>query len=332
MPRGEPPLDEPARHLLEEFTRHRPRQRTDYQKNTRALTILLYWLGAETAVFEHDVHDLARIDVNLATKPACQFLRARGLLVDDPELHRDADEMWLESVLTALPEPVATEVRTWVEVLREQGRREGKPRGYDGIRRYLARLQPVLTHWTATVGASSLRQITRDHVDDAVAELSGMTRRSLATVLRSLFRALKSRRVIFQNPARDLPVGDLTGLPKSIPSDRLMGLLDQARTPLGRLVVALAAIHALPGSEIRTPCTPVASTCPAAPWKYGGACCGTPSTWRSSPTSSPRTGAPTAAGGRPRPIPTSWSARRPRLTRTTRRSTSGFSMESSLMG
>ncbi|MEU9945018.1 hypothetical protein [Streptomyces lavendulae] len=252
MPRSEPPLDEPAQHLLEEFTRHRPGQRADYRKNTRTLTILLYWLGAGTAVFERDVHDLARNDVNLAAKPVCQFLRARGLLVDDPELHRDADEMWVEAVLTALPDPVATEVRTWVEVLREQGRREGEPRGYDGIRRYLARLQPVLTHWTATVGVSSLRQVTKGHVDDAVAELSGMARRSLATVLRSLFRALKSRRVIFQNPARDLPVGDLTGLPRSIPSDRLMGLLDQTETPLGRLVVALAAIHALPGSEIRT--------------------------------------------------------------------------------
>ncbi|MCX5613169.1 hypothetical protein OHB39_37420 [Streptomyces sp. NBC_00047] len=89
---------------------------------------------------------------------------------------------------------------------RRARRREGEPRGYDGIRRYLARLQPVLTHWTATVGVGSLRQVTKDHVDDAVAELSGMVRRSLATVLRSLFRELKSRRVIFQNPARYLHV------------------------------------------------------------------------------------------------------------------------------
>ncbi|MGW5590234.1 hypothetical protein [Streptomyces sp. NPDC003857] len=29
-------------------------------------------------------------------------------------------------------------------------------------------------------------------------------------------------------------------------------MLDQTETPLGRLVVPLAAIHALPGSEIRT--------------------------------------------------------------------------------
>ncbi|MFJ8349417.1 hypothetical protein ACIQ9J_24260 [Streptomyces sp. NPDC094153] len=31
-----------------------------------------------------------------------------------------------------------------------------------------------------------------------------------------------------------------------------MGLLDYASTPLGRLVVASASIHALPGHEIRT--------------------------------------------------------------------------------
>ncbi|MFE0759605.1 hypothetical protein [Streptomyces smyrnaeus] len=58
--------------------------------------------------------------------------------------------------------------------------------------------------------------------------------------------------MIFRNPARGLPVGDIEGIPRSTPSELLMGLLDQAPTPLGRLVVALAAVHALPGKEIRT--------------------------------------------------------------------------------
>ncbi|MFB8776288.1 hypothetical protein [Streptomyces broussonetiae] len=172
--------------------------------------------------------------------------------MEDPDLHRDADLAWIESTLTGLPEPVASEVATWVKVMREQGRREGEPRGYDGIRRYLTTLQPTLTAWTTTAGAHSLREITKDHVENAVDGLSGYTRRGLAIALRSLFRALKRERVIFRNPARDLPVGDLKGIPKSIPSDVLMGLLDQATTPLGRLVVALASIHALPGHEIRT--------------------------------------------------------------------------------
>lgn len=252
MPTGEPPLTETARRLVEDFTRDRPAQRPDYRKNTRTLTILLFWLGAETAVFERDVYDLARIDVNLAAKPVCQFLRACGLLVGDPDLHRDADLAWIESALTALPESVASEVRTWVKVMREQGPREGEPRGYDGIRRYLTNLQPTLTAWTTAAGVTSLREITKDQVEAVVDGLSGYARRGPATALRSLFRALKRERVIFRNPARDLPVGDIKGIPKSIPSDILMGLLDQATTPLGRLVVAFAAIHALPGKEIRT--------------------------------------------------------------------------------
>lgn len=136
--------------------------------------------------------------------------------------------------------------------MREQGPREGEPRGYDGIRRYLNHLEPVLNTWTVTAGITSLREITKEQVEDAINKVSGYTRRGRATALRSLFRALKRERVIFRNPARDLPVGDIKGTPKSIPSDVLMGLLDEATTPLGRLVVALAAIHALPGKEIQT--------------------------------------------------------------------------------
>ncbi|MER5928099.1 hypothetical protein [Streptomyces mirabilis] len=250
-PAGEPPLTATARRLVEEFTRDRPAPRPDYKKNTRTLTILLYWLGADTTVFERDVYDLARIDVNLAAKPVCQFLRIRGLLVEDPDLHRDADQVWIEAALATLPEPVASEVRTWVKVVREQGPREGEPRGYDGIRRYLSNLQPVLAAWTTTAGVTSLREITKNQVEGAVDRVSGYARRGLATALRSLFRALNRERVILRNPARDLPVGDIKGIPKSIPSDLLMGLLDQATTPLGRLVVALAAVHALPGKEIQ---------------------------------------------------------------------------------
>jgi hypothetical protein len=217
LPPGEPPLTESARRLVEEFTRLRPGQRPNYRKNTRTLTILMYWLGAETAVFEHDVYDLARIDVNLAAKPVCQFLRARSLLVEDPNLHRDTDLAWIESALAALPEPVASEVGTWVKVRREQGRREGEPRGYDGIRRYLITLQPTLTVWTTTAGVTSLREIMTDHVENAVDGMTGYARRGLATALRSLFRALKRERVIFRNPARNLPVGDLKGIPSPSP-------------------------------------------------------------------------------------------------------------------
>jgi hypothetical protein len=66
------------------------------------------------------------------------------------------------------------------------------------------------------------------------------------------FKALKRERMIFRDPTRQLPVGHLKGLPQSMRSDLLAGLMDQAKTPLSRLVIALIAIHALPGEELRT--------------------------------------------------------------------------------
>ncbi|MEU8586509.1 hypothetical protein AB0C59_05795 [Streptomyces sp. NPDC048664] len=241
-----------ARALTEELDRlRRGQQDPAYRKDIRTLTILVYWLGAETAFRERDVHDLALLDPNLAAKRVCQFLAARGLLAEDRELHRDADQVWVEATIATMPPTVADEVSLWVKVLRGQGRREHEARSYDGIRRYLASLQPVLAAWTRS-GITTLRQITSDHATTAVDDLTGSARRQLAISLRSLFRALRQERVVFRDPTRNLPVGDLKGIPKSVPSDLLATLLDRATTPLGRLVVALTAVHALPGHEMPT--------------------------------------------------------------------------------
>ncbi|MEU1106578.1 hypothetical protein ABZ408_37310 [Streptomyces tibetensis] len=206
---------------------------------------------AKLAFHECDIHDLAQLDTHLAAKPVCQFLRARGLLIDDPELHRDRDLAWIETALHALPQPVADELRTWVDVLRDQGPRENEPRSWEGIRRYLTTLQPTLTSWTAA-GMTTLREVTSDHLHDTLEGLAGTARRQLATALRSLFRVLKRKRVIFRDLARNLAVGDLTSIPRPVPSDLLAGLLDRAETPFARLTIALAAVHAVPAAEIRT--------------------------------------------------------------------------------
>jgi hypothetical protein len=138
-----------------------------------------------------------------------------------------------------------------VDVLRSQGRREGEFRGWNGIRRYLTYLHPVLSAWAAA-GVTTLREVTQQQVEDAVQDLTGHTRRQLAIALRSLFRSLKRQRVVFHDPSRNLRVGDLKWVPQSVPSDLLAGLLDHAHTPLGRLTVALVAVHAVSGSDIST--------------------------------------------------------------------------------
>ncbi|WP_344392074.1 hypothetical protein [Streptomyces vastus] len=254
-PPGELPLTGVTAAMVEDFAElRRDQPASGFRKNIRTLTILGYWLGVENALHERDVYDLARLDTHLAAKPVCQFLRARGLLVDDPRLHRDRDLVWIETALHALPQPVAEEVRAWSDVLRSQGPRESEPRSWEGIRRYLTNLEPALIAWTQA-GMTTLREVTLDHLQEALDDLAGTARRQLAVALRSLFRALKQKKVVFRDPTRHLAVGDLTGIPRPVPSDQLAGLLDQAETPFARLTIALAAVHAVTGAEIRTALT-----------------------------------------------------------------------------
>ncbi|WP_308191857.1 site-specific integrase [Kitasatospora humi] len=246
------PLSEAATALVEDFAElRRDLTETGLRKNVRTLTFLVYWLGVANAVHERDIYDLAQLDGHLAAKPVCQFLRTRGLLIDDPALHRDRDLVWLERVLATLPPDVADEVRAWADVLRTQGPRQDEPRSWESIRSYLTHLRPVLTAWTQA-GMTSLREATADHLQDALDALDGAARRQLAITLRSLFRVLKREKLVFRDLARGLPVGDLTGIPRPVPSDVLAGLLDRATTAFARLAIALAAVHAVPASEIRT--------------------------------------------------------------------------------
>ncbi|MFV5997456.1 hypothetical protein ACNPQM_34980 [Streptomyces sp. NPDC056231] len=246
------PLSEEARRLVEEFDQLILDRRTpDYRKNIRTLTILVHWLGAENAILERDVHDLASCSATLAAKPVCQFLRSHGLLIDDPHRRQDVNLAWIQVAISVLPDPLASEIHAWVTLLRSQGRREGEVRDYRSIRRYLAHIEPVLTTWTAA-GVTTLRKITTDHIEAVVSGLSGRERLQVAVSLRSLFKALKRERMVFRDPTRQLSVGHLKGLPQSVRSDLLAGLMGHAKSPLSRLVIALVAVHALPGEELRT--------------------------------------------------------------------------------
>ncbi|CAM5521506.1 MULTISPECIES: hypothetical protein [Streptomyces] len=248
---GELPLTETDRHLVAEYVRlwahgHKRGHRADL----RTLTLVLHRFGGQAAIEERDVHDLARLDPTLRAKRVCQFLRAHDLLVEDPDRHRDADATWAEARLGTLPGPLAAEVRTWVAVMRGQGRREHPPRSYRTVRCYLRCLLPLLGTW-AGEGIATLREITDEHLTTALTGLSGHRRRRTAAALRSLFKALRQENVVFRDPARGLVGGCPTGLPTPVPGNLLAGLLDAAKTPFGRFVVVLAAVHALPSGEIR---------------------------------------------------------------------------------
>ncbi|MFF4234020.1 hypothetical protein [Streptomyces sp. NPDC001820] len=89
------------------------------------------------------------------------------MLVEDPALHRDRNYEWIEHTLAGLPEQIATEVRSWVTVLRGQGQREHEPRSYLNIRRHLSSLKATLENWIAD-GVTSLREISQNDIKKAV--------------------------------------------------------------------------------------------------------------------------------------------------------------------
>ncbi|MFJ4777935.1 hypothetical protein [Streptomyces sp. NPDC088762] len=142
-------------------------------------------------------------------------------------------------------------MRAWVVVLRGRGRRSHPARSYECIRRYLAALLPHVAGW-AHRGVTSLREVTAANVAEAARTRTGAPGRQLATALRSLFRALKQERLLFRDPARTLGVSGHRALPRPVPSDGLRTLFDAVPTSFGRLVVALVAVHALGGQDIRT--------------------------------------------------------------------------------
>jgi integrase len=176
-----------------------------------------------------------------------EFLVDQGLVASNQ--HATFDR-WLEGRLGPLPTQIRGEVHTWTEVLRGRGPRAGRPHKAATIQGYLRALEPALADWSTRY--QSLRQVTADDVTDQLQSLTGPTRRLVLAVMRSLFKTLKTRRVLFTNPTAGLelhrePPPPALGLDPA----RRAGLLEQLHRPDRRLILLLAGVHALRPHQIR---------------------------------------------------------------------------------
>jgi site-specific recombinase XerC len=249
-----PALTGPAQQLLDEFDRFARAQSWTPAIRTfhlRSLRLLVAWLGAAAPIHEVDVKAVATLGPDYAGQRIAQFLRAKGLLIPDPLTAIDADQADVQWLLATLPGHLVPEVQAWIQVLRGEGRRPSPVMGWALIRRYLAIAAPVLRQWGERADVDSLRSITIDDVQAAFKSRTGSGAHRMQTALRSLFRALKRERLIVRDPAHGITVTRASKLPQPLPSDRLRGLLDRAPTTLGKLAVALVAIHALRPVELR---------------------------------------------------------------------------------
>jgi hypothetical protein len=247
--REPPALGEQAVALKREFAQHAERngwRGRVFQAHQRTLTMVTAWLGLEVPVEEADLWAISRLGTSYNARRLVPFLAERGLLVPDHVRHADPDRAGVARLRQRVPAHLLPEVDVWIAVLRGEGRRESRTAPWKAVSGYLGYLVPVLEGWGPSI--ASLREITTDQIQEAVDNADSTT---VLYAVRSLFKALKRERVIFHDPARKVRASARPIVPRAVPSDRLAGLIDRTATPIGKVAVALAAIHALGAHTIR---------------------------------------------------------------------------------
>jgi hypothetical protein len=175
-----------------------------------------------------------------------EVLAEMGIYDDD---RPPALEDWLERRLATLPPGIRRDVTAWARALRD-GTARSPARSPRTVNQYVASVLPALTAWS--VHHDQLREVTRDNVLAITGPQRGRQRNDTTQALRSLFRFAVKTRLVFRNPT--------TGLTTRGSHDKVTQPLAQAdidaavavvTTPVGRLALVLAAVHAARKKAIR---------------------------------------------------------------------------------
>lgn len=181
-------------------------------------------------------------DIDLPVWTVLRVLAEAQLLEDD---RVSTFETWVTQQLGELPEPMAAELNAWFQIMRNGSpippRR--RPRSEITIGLHLRWALPILRAWAA-IGHTSLREITKEHILDALPP-SGDARARAGQGLRSICRLLKARRVLFVDPTSRVKTGQHRSrepLPANL--DLLRAAL-HSENPAQAAVAALIAFHGL---------------------------------------------------------------------------------------
>jgi site-specific recombinase XerC len=185
-----------------------------------------------------DVALLSRIKHSAAV--VADVLAEAGMLEED---RTPAVVRWFEASITGLPAPMCHELSIWFDLMRNgtDVPPRSLPRTDTTITSQLRWALPALQHWAAA-GHQSLREVGRDDVL-AVLPSSGMPRTVMRQALRSVFRILKGRKLVFANPtARISAPPPVRQVPAAVDLEALRAELDSADPAV---LAALLAFHAV---------------------------------------------------------------------------------------
>lgn len=216
----------------------------DARKGVRILLALQDTPGAAI-----NASDVARLDqIAVAVQPILDILDSAGMLNDDREPRLVS---WFARQVDGLPEQLIGELRVWFDVLRSGGTTppRSRPRAEGTVRMRVRHAMPAVRAW-AEAGHTSLREITRDHIKDALPD-RGNDRFLVGQALRSLFRVLKAKRLVFVNPTTQIRTGrPQTCTPLPLDIIQLRDAVNSA-DPARALIAALIGFHALRSGQLR---------------------------------------------------------------------------------
>jgi len=220
--------------------------RSKAERVRRAMRIMLGIQDTPGApIRRSDVALLTRIKHSAAV--VAYVLEDAGLLEEDRE---PAVVRWFNATVAGLPEPMRHELGVWLDVMRNGSTTppRRRPRNDGTISTQLRWALPTLQQWATT--HASLREIGRDDVA-AVLPTIGLARFTTLQGLRSIFRILKARKLVFVNPTTRIHVQQpAPKAPEPVNLDVLRADLD-SDAPATAALAALLAFHAVRMWQLR---------------------------------------------------------------------------------
>jgi hypothetical protein len=212
--------------------------RTD--RTRRAVRIMLGIQDTPGApIRRSDIALLSQIKHSAAV--VADVLAEAGMLEED---RQPAVVRWFHATIADLPAPMRYELATWLDVMRNGSAVPPRrlPRSDTTIGTHLRWALPTLKRWAAD--HQSLREIGSDDVAAAL-PADPMGRYTTLQGLRSIFRILKGRKLVFVNPTARIrsPQPEPAG-PAPVNLDQLRADLD-SDAPTTAALAALLAFHAV---------------------------------------------------------------------------------------
>jgi hypothetical protein len=220
------------------------RQRNDVIRSLRMLQTLRPTPTAK--IRASDVLQLPRYAGNIIS--TIDVLAAAGLLIEDRPTQL---ENYFNTKTSTLPPVMKQQLEVWLQVMTKGATTAPRQRARDPqtVRLHILGIAPIISAW-ADAGHQSLAEITPEQVRQALPE-KGARRHFAAIGLRSLFKTLKARKLVFANPTRGMPAtSPASNVPLSLDTATIRGELNSP-DPVIALAVALVAFHALTRKRVR---------------------------------------------------------------------------------